>query len=63
MGGFIKIIDTNERVHYLNVNYIISFKPTSEILAGNTIIKTTTEEIQTSTTPEEVMDMINLLSE
>ncbi|MBC7847254.1 MAG: hypothetical protein H7Y10_12255 [Flavobacterium sp.] len=60
MKGFIKITDVRENIHYLNVNHIINFGPVSANLAGNTIIKTTTEEIQTSTTSEEVVDMIDL---
>ena len=63
MKGFIKVTDTSERVHFLNVRYIIKFTPTNQNFVGNTIITTSLETIQTTTTPEEIVDMIQLSNE
>jgi len=64
MKKFIKITDTNNHEHYLNVDYILKFHPLNEKYNGNTMIflgggeKVVT--IQTSTTCEEIIDMIEL---
>jgi hypothetical protein len=64
MKGFIKITDIHQREHYLNIKYIIKFNTTSEGYEGNTVLVInkviSTATIQTTTTPEEVADMINL---
>jgi hypothetical protein len=64
MKGFIKIADVHQREHYINIDYIIKFTTASEGHEGNTIlvinkIKESTT-IQTTTTCEEVVDMIDL---
>jgi hypothetical protein len=64
MTGFIKITDVQNRVHYINVNHIIKFTTADARATSNTIIRIiggdNTTAIQTSTTPEEIMDMIDL---
>lgn len=64
MKGFIKITDVNDQEHYLNITHVIKFNPLNEDYDGNTIIYLAGGDrvvtIQTSTTPEEVVDMIDL---
>lgn len=64
MKGFIKITDMHDQEHYLNINHIIKFNPLNEDYDGNTIIYLAGGDrvvtIQTSATPEEVIDMIDL---
>lgn len=66
MKGFIKIVDVNEKEHYLNTHYIIKFTPIYENSTGATRIyvfenqEDTLRKIITAATPEEVLDMINL---
>lgn len=66
MKGFIKITDTNQKDHYLNTHYIIKFTPIYGDSIGATRIyvfenqEDTLRKITTTTTPEEVLDMINL---
>ena len=66
MGCFIKIIDTKEKEHYLNVNYILKFNPLSEGYDGNTVLYLGGGEkvftVQTTSTSEEIIDMINIAS-
>lgn len=64
MKGFIKIIDVNNDVHYLNVDYLVKFAPTSEGHEGKTfiwVVGTQSPTIfQTDSTPEEIENMIKL---
>lgn len=64
MKGFIKITDVNKQDHYLNVDYLVKFSPTSEGHDGKTfiwIVGTQSPTIfQTDSTPEEIADMIDL---
>jgi hypothetical protein len=60
MKGFIKVIDINDKVHHLNIDYIIEFMPSGQAHRGNAIIITTNSTIQTTTTVNEIVDMINL---
>lgn len=66
MKDFIKVIDVNEEEHYLNINFIIRFTTISEDYKGNTIIYLQGTQksisIQTNSTPQEVVDMIDLAS-
>jgi hypothetical protein len=66
MKGFIKITDVNQYENYLNINHIVKFNPLNGDYDGNTIIYLAGGQnvvtIQTSTTPEEVIDMIDLAS-
>ncbi|WP_394760044.1 hypothetical protein [Flavobacterium sp.] len=60
MKGFIKVIDVNDKEHFLNIDYIIKFTPTGQTLRGNAIVTTVSETIQTTTTVDEIVDMIKL---
>lgn len=66
MKGFIKIIDVRNTQHYVNINYIIEFIPTSEGHEGNAFIQIKFGEkvstLQTPSTCEEIADMINSAS-
>lgn len=58
MAQFIKITDTNKQTHYININYIMQFHACGAHLAGNTIIKTSFDVIQTQLKVEDVMKLI-----
>lgn len=65
MKGFIKIIDTSDNEHYINISYIIKFEPAEqEGIYGKTAISIRGYKIPytiaTKTTPEEIVDMIDL---
>ncbi|AWA30973.1 hypothetical protein HYN48_13285 [Flavobacterium magnum] len=60
MKGFIKVIDVNDKEHFLNIDYIIKFTPTGQAHRGNAIVTTVSETIQTTTTVDEIVDMIKL---
>lgn len=66
MKGFIKITDVNQYDHYLNINHIVKFNPLNEEYDGNTIIYLAGGQnvvtIQTLSTIEEIVDMIDLAS-
>ena len=58
MAQFIKITDTKKQTHYININYIMQFHSCGAHLAGNTIIKTSFDVIQTQLKVEDVMKLI-----
>ena len=64
MKGFIKITDINQNEHYLNINYIMKFSPLNEDYDGKTMLYVSGNDkitrIQTNTTSEEIVDMIDL---
>jgi len=64
MKGFIKITDVNNQEHYLNIDYIAKFSSTSEGHEGKAfiwLVGTQSATIyQTDSTPEEIVDMIEL---
>ncbi len=64
MKGFIKVVDVQDKEHYINVNQIIKFSPADKRLTANSIIRIVggdnTSAIQTSSTCEEIVDMIEL---
>lgn len=64
MKGFIKITDVRQKEQYLNVKHIIKFTATSKGHEGNTSIVfdkvTDFATITTSSTPDEIADMIDL---
>ena len=64
MKGFIKITDINQNDHYLNINYITKFSPLNEDYDGKTMLYVSGNEkitrIQTNTTAEEIVGMIDL---
>jgi len=64
MKGFIKVIDIQDKEHYINVNQIIKFAPADQRLSGNSTIRIVggdnTSSIQTSSTCDEIMDMVEL---
>lgn len=63
MKGFIKITDTRNKLHYLNVDYIIKIGATNEGHAGNSFIYVTSGQsvatYQTNSSPEEIIQMID----
>lgn len=61
MKRFIKITDISNNIHFLNVDYIIKFSPSSAGSRVNTrIYLTTNDDIYTSSTTDEIVDMINI---
>ncbi|WP_276379894.1 hypothetical protein [Flavobacterium sp. H4147] len=64
MKGFIKITDMRKDDHYLNVDYIVKISRTGNGHAGSSFIWVVGTEkptiFQTDSTPEEIIEMINL---